>query len=214
MVAVYRGKLLRTYYSSTCGGRTAPLEEIWFEREPAPYLRGVIDGPGRLSDPDHAWCRASPRFEWRQEWSTEAHFASIIAALAVESGRSAADLGRLHNVEITKRGQARRAFKTRFHTDGGEVDIGGDRVRWVLRRVEDGGILRSTWFNLDVELDGGLVTAIVANGRGFGHGIGMCQWGTMGMAKEGYNSTQILKHYYPGARLRQASPRLLDGRRE
>ncbi len=69
VVAVWRGQLIRAYYSSTCGGRTAPLEEVWFDREPAPYLRGVVDGPGRRFDPDRAFCRGSPRFLWKVEWS-------------------------------------------------------------------------------------------------------------------------------------------------
>ena len=87
--------------------------------------------------------------------------------------------------------------------------IGGDRVRWVLRRPKDKGILRSTWFTLKIKRSEGFVTEIVAEGRGHGHGIGLCQWGAMGMAEEGYRYDEILRHYYPGVRFGTASPKLL-----
>jgi stage II sporulation protein D len=209
VVATYRGELLRTYYSSTCGGRTVGLEEVWFDRDPAPYLEGVPDGPGRRFDEERAWCAASPRFRWTEEWAGEARIASIVVALAEEAGRPVEELGELRDIRIVKRGRSGRAYTTRFTTDGGDVDIGGDRVRWVLRRQENGGILGSAWFDLDVERSGGLVRRVTARGRGFGHGIGMCQWGAMGMAEAGYNFAQILKHYYPGARLGQLDPRML-----
>lgn len=213
VIATYRGELLRTYYSSTCGGRTAPLEEVWFEREGAPYLMGVPDGVGRRFDPDHAFCRASPRFRWKEEWSGGPDIASIVSNLALETERPVEELGRLHNIEVVKRGRAGRLFTTRFSTDAGDIDIGGDRVRWVLRRMSDGGILRSTWVDIKVERSGDLVTAVTAEGRGFGHGIGLCQWGAMGMAEAGYNFTQILKHYYPGARLEHVSTRVMEKKR-
>ena len=46
-------------------------------------------------------------------------------------------------------------------------------------------------------------TKIHLEGRGYGHGIGMCQDGAHGMAKQNYNYKQILKHYYPGSTLSQ-----------
>ncbi len=213
VVATYRGELLRTYYSSTCGGRTAPLEEVWFEREGAPYLKGVPDGVGRRFDPERAFCRASPRFAWTEEWTGEAAVASIVQNLAVEIGQTAEEIGQLYNIEVVKRGRAGRIFTTRFTTDAGEIDVGGDRVRWVLRRMSDGGILRSTWVDLKVERTAGRVSAVTADGRGFGHGIGMCQWGAMGMSEAGYSFAQILKHYYPGAHLEQVSSRFMEKKR-
>ena len=40
-------------------------------------------------------------------------------------------------------------------------------------------------------------------GRGYGHGVGLCQYGAMGMSQEGYDYTQILRFYYRGAELRK-----------
>ncbi|NNE09785.1 MAG: hypothetical protein HKN20_14595, partial [Gemmatimonadetes bacterium] len=110
-------------------------------------------------------------------------------------------LGRLKNIEIGRRGRTGRVLYTVFETEGGRFEIPGDRVRWVLRRPADGGILRSTWFNLKVKRSGGFVREVQIDGRGFGHGIGMCQWGAMGMAESGRSYEEILKHYYPGVRI-------------
>ena len=51
--------------------------------------------------------------------------------------------------------------------------------------------MRSTWF--DVYLDG---EYIVLKGHGFGHGVGLCQEGAMGMAKQGYSYDKILRFYF------------------
>ncbi len=201
IVAAYGNELLRTYYSSTCGGRTAPLEEIWFDREPAPYLRGVHDAPGRSPDPERAYCRASPRFSWSVEINGFDAIDSVMKELARESDRDQDELGRLRNVRVERRGRSGRVHTVLFETEGGEIPIRGDRVRWVLRRPSDGGILRSSWIRLKVNRSRGFVREIQIEGRGFGHGIGMCQWGAMGLAEAGYSFEQILSHYYPGVRL-------------
>jgi stage II sporulation protein D len=56
--------------------------------------------------------------------------------------------------------------------------------------------IKSTWF--DARLEGERVTF---SGHGYGHGVGMCQWGAKGMADEGKTYREILKFYYPGARI-------------
>jgi len=209
LVLVYRGELVRTYYSSTCGGRTAPLTDVWFHREGAPYLRGVADGPGGSTDPSRSYCRASPHFRWTEVWEGEAEISAILRSLAAEQGVAVERLGGLRDVRVEERGRSGRVRSTLFVTEGAEIRIPGDRVRWVLRRPDGGGIMRSTWFTLDVKRDRGVVGRIEASGRGHGHGIGLCQWGAMGMAADGKRYDEILQHYYPGARLRQADSGLL-----
>ncbi|MDQ4030352.1 MAG: hypothetical protein M3168_04865, partial [Actinomycetota bacterium] len=58
----------------------------------------------------------------------------------------------------------------------------------------------------------------VINGRGWGHGVGMSQYGALGLAREGWTYAQILAHYYPGTQLAEAEVRqvrvlLADGRK-
>jgi stage II sporulation protein D len=66
----------------------------------------------------------------------------------------------------------------------------------MLRRVLGYTKLKSTWFNVGFEGD-----EVVFAGRGFGHGVGLCQWGAKGMAEAGYAYRDILKHYYTDAEI-------------
>ena len=68
-----------------------------------------------------------------------------------------------------------------------------------------GGLLRSSLFKIDIVRDGsGRATAVVATGAGFGHGVGMCQWGAHEMSRRGYDFRAILAHYFQGTRVRSA----------
>jgi stage II sporulation protein D len=84
----------------------------------------------------------------------------------------------------------------------------------VLRRPRrssgsNGGtaILRSTLFKVDVRRDRGSrrALAVVVSGAGSGHGVGMCQTGALGMAREGLTAEAIVSHYYSGASLERVT---------
>jgi stage II sporulation protein D len=60
--------------------------------------------------------------------------------------------------------------------------------------------IRSTHFRVRIEGQ----EMIFEDGRGFGHGLGLCQWGMEGQAREGRTAGQILRYYYPGAQLTRA----------
>jgi stage II sporulation protein D len=212
VVAVYDGALIRSYYSSTCGGRTSSVPDVWFDREPAPYLRSVRDGPGGSDSPARAFCRESSHFQWKERWKGE-EIADLVRNLAAEKGQGPASLGRLRDVRIEDRGESGRVLHTLFETEHGDIRVDGDRVRWVLRRPGGAGILRSAWIDLHIKLSGRFVSEIVAEGRGHGHGVGMCQWGAIGMAAEGYTYEEILRHYYHGVRLETATRALLRAAR-
>ena len=93
-----------------------------------------------------------------------------------------------------------RVRAMRIETDAGTFTVGRDRVRWILAPAR-GGILNSSKFDVSVERSGGRVEALVAEGGGWGHGVGMCQVGAMGRARAGQDYRTILDAYYPGARL-------------
>ena len=84
-----------------------------------------------------------------------------------------------------------------------KVRVGGPRGRVVsaqrLRKVLGFDLLKSAIFDARVEGD-----ELVLEGRGYGHGVGMCQWGAEGMAEDGKTFQEILSHYYPGTRLERA----------
>jgi len=82
-------------------------------------------------------------------------------------------------------------------TDSGAYTLRGNDIRFVLRDPK-GAILNSTYISFTRETSGGEVSALTVNGRGYGHGIGMCQWGAIGRARAGQNYRTILETYYPG----------------
>jgi stage II sporulation protein D len=86
-------------------------------------------------------------------------------------------------------------------TNAGTYEVAGDRVRFVLRDSR-GTILRSTRFTaVPVEESVGGVLRMEVHGTGYGHGVGMCQWGAIGRARAGQDYREILLTYYRGARI-------------
>jgi stage II sporulation protein D len=75
---------------------------------------------------------------------------------------------------------------------------GSETIRGELRIRQAFGNLRSSLFVVEVK-DGGAVF----QGAGFGHGVGMCQTGAIGMGEAGKSYREILRHYYPGTSIRK-----------
>lgn len=219
LVLRHGGREIEAYYCSTCGGRTSDVHEVW-PREARPYLVSVADGP-----PDSSWCRGSPLFRWEKSWSaadlervlqrTLPEYLQWLSAsparrdwagegfAPARSGADARRPGRLRGLEIAERTSCGRVARLDIRTDAGVYRIRGDRVRWVLVPVEGRfSILESASFDLTVDKgrDGAPRRVSVA-GRGFGHGVGLCQHGALAMARAGRSFREILAHYYPGARL-------------
>jgi peptidoglycan hydrolase-like amidase len=87
-----------------------------------------------------------------------------------------------------------------------EVEVSGDEGSYVLRRPTIRSVLglKEYLFVADREVDSrGKIIAFVFTGRGWGHGVGMCQIGAYGLAKEGYSYSEILKKYYTGIKLQK-----------
>lgn len=195
VVATYDGVPIHAYFFANCGGRTAARDEVW-ELESEPYLRSV-DDRGRGSD-GKPFCRDGSRHTWSVSWSGD-EIERIVreelpdAASTPVSGR----VGRVENMRIAERTPSGRVRWLVVETDVGTYRVFGDKARWLLRRPE-GGILWSAWFDLNVKRRGGRVSSVEATGRGYGHGVGMCQHGALAMARAGYDCEQILRHYYHG----------------
>ena len=74
----------------------------------------------------------------------------------------------------------------------------GNDIRYVLRSP-DGEILNSTYFSVETAIDrDGSIGRLTLRGSGYGHGVGMCQWGAIGRARAGHDFLSILGAYYPG----------------
>ena len=172
-----REEVICTFYSSTCGGGTQPVSAVKKGFRDIPPLAGVsID-----------LCQDSPHYRWKKRvWDKGELGAALIGA-----NRRLRRLGRIELLKVSKQTEQGRPTEiTLVDQRGREEAVPAEDLRQRLS-------LPSTWFS--IEDHGGEVW--FTNGRGWGHGIGMCQYGANQMARMGYGYRQILASYYPGSQL-------------
>ena len=187
-ILLFEGRPIRAYYHSTCGGRTAAIEEV-MDREPAPYLQSVLDSAPDGSD----YCEASPRYRWNVLWSPAELDAVSRAGLAAAFSVAERDLDEVESLEIVKRTPSGRVEELAFLGPGMNLILSRLEIRRAL--PQEDRILYSTDFSITRRSDG----LVELSGRGYGHGAGMCQWGAIGRARAGQDYEEILTTYYPGA---------------
>ena len=194
VLVLYNGQPIVTPYHSTCGGSTAAVTEVWYSQPDEPYLRPVSD---RIPGTDHYYCDPSPRFSWTQNFDAAGLRAVMEKYLSVYTNAPKSGLGRITDIREAGRTPSGRVAALIVQTESGSYTLRGNDVRFVLRNPA-GATLNSTFFTFSEEKSGGEVSSLVINGRGYGHGIGMCQWGAIGRARAGQNFRTILETYYPG----------------
>jgi stage II sporulation protein D len=121
-----------------------------------------------------------------------------VRATAVELGQALArygDVGRVRDLVPRRLGVSGRVVELEIRGERGDLLLRGLRVRWGLG-------LRENLFVIDRETNAkGAVERFVFTGKGWGHGVGLCQVGAFGMAQAGATYEQILRHYYSGISL-------------
>jgi stage II sporulation protein D len=100
--------------------------------------------------------------------------------------------GAVTNVRVTRRGVGGFATEVEVTGPGKRARLGAYAFRLAVGAYR----LQSTNFEVTPT-----ATGFLFQGCGFGHGVGLCQWGAQGMAQAGWNYREILLHYYPGSRL-------------
>lgn len=104
-------------------------------------------------------------------------------------------VGEIKDLRVLRRGQSHRVLELEIIGEKGRAVCRGLRVRWVLG-------LRDTLFTIDREWQtDGQVGYFIFTGRGWGHGVGLCQVGAYGMAQRGASYKEILNKYYPGTKI-------------
>ncbi len=131
---------------------------------------------------------AADRFSPFSNWSREMSLGQVQARLS----RAASGIGPIQDLRVRSRGVSKRATDLEIVGTNGTAHVRGGRIRSALG-------LREQLFVIDRRTDdSGRVTGFVFTGRGWGHGVGMCQVGAYGLAKQGFSFEQILKTYYTG----------------
>jgi SpoIID/LytB domain protein len=202
------GGLVEAYYSASCGGHGEHNENVW-GTPPDPSLRGHLDAQGEgaralsrfaagvtdeniaafLAAGEAAFCGQTRYARGRHRWSVHLSAADLDAKLAA-AGHA---VGRVRELRPVARGISGRIRDLLVVGDRGEAHVVGELN---LRRLLGG--LKSSLFVARRDGDGWTL-----DGAGFGHGVGMCQTGAIGMAEAGFRYPQILEHYYRGARVRK-----------
>jgi stage II sporulation protein D len=175
----YQGLTAATYYHQNCGGTLAAGEEVW-PTVHEPYLREHAD----------PYCRQGAQLPWKAEFS-RAEFEKAL----LDQGLTVPLLWQ--TLEIVSRGASGRAVKLAFRFPGQEPQlISASTLRFAIGRSLGWNRVRSDLY--EIESTGSTITF---NGRGAGHGVGLCQAGAEEMARQGQTYRQILAFYYPGTQL-------------
>jgi len=180
-----QSQIVRTYYSAACGGMTQSAAIFGPEDDIPPLAGGVACD----------YCRIAPgnTYRWKPLRLTKREIYARITA----RNSSLKSLGKLRNVSIVKRSAQGRPVTIRLYGNNSQHE---DMLVEQFRLSLDGHQLRSSDFRMRVV--GDIVT--FDHGRGYGHGLGLCQWGMEGQAREGKSAAQILRYYFPGSRLQRA----------
>jgi stage II sporulation protein D len=159
--------------------------------EPITYhvsLNGNIDYLEVKPAPNGA---AADRFSPFSNWTKTMSVAQVQGRLA----RAARGIGPIVDLRVVSRGSSHRVTDLEIVGTNGTAHVRGGRIRSALG-------LREQLFVIDREYDeSGRVTDFNFVGRGWGHGVGMCQVGAYGLARQGWSAEQILKAYYSGIQI-------------
>ena len=171
-----QGAPILAFFHSSCGGRTENPAYVWEDlKDPPDYLESVRD----------SYCKDDPYNHWHLDISAE--------TLRLRLRRAGYRVGTPRTISIDKRSPSGRAWVIAVAWAQGQKLIPGNKFRLAIGPDQ----LRSTLLS-EIRRDGKMFHF---EGSGWGHGVGLCQWGARGRALAGQSYAKILSAYYPRARL-------------
>ncbi len=224
IVALYNWDLILAQYSSTAGGYTESYENTFsepatkqFPANPKPYLKARPDcedfEPLNTEEAAEKFYKSKPKsfdvkstyYRWEREWNGQEIQDAVQNTIAAQSTtgfikpavKKDETIGIIKEIKVTKRGTSGKIMELQIVTDDKTYTV---QKELVIRRLltNKGKALPSANVVFEHEYDeNGDLIYIKAYGGGFGHGVGMSQYGAGFMGKElGKSFDQILKHYY------------------
>ena len=197
-VITFGGEICDARFSKCCGGVMEEFSTCWEDRD-MPYLQALPDTPDH--DPDReAFCNTADEdilrqvlndydLETRDFYRWTARYPRAVLADLI-TRRSGYDIGHLDSLQPLERGRSGRISRMRIAGSNLTVNVGKELM---IRRWLSESHLKSSAFDVRTEGDD-----VVLEGKGWGHGVGLCQIGAAVMACRGYSYDSILLHYYPG----------------
>jgi stage II sporulation protein D len=172
----FDGKILPAFFHSTCGGATEDVSILW--NLDLPPLKGVACG----------FCKDSPRFSWKTTLSKEK-----VKGLLEKNGLKTK---KIKELVIAGRDKSGRVVNLDIVTDEKDLEVAAKDFRNLIGPDS----IKSTNFKVS-----STSKDFIFAGLGWGHGVGLCQWGSYFMAKYGSDYLKILDYYYPGSNLNKLS---------
>ena len=170
LMLAYQGKVFPAYYHATCGGHTEDASILW-NISLAP-LKGV----------PCSFCKDSVHYNWHAVLTQD----EIRDALSKEKYK----IKNIKDILLLGRDNSNRVRSLKIISDTKDIELAAKDFRQILGPNS----IKSANFKLNV-----VNHDVVFEGLGWGHGVGLCQWGAYFMAKQGYSVKEILKYYYPGS---------------
>lgn len=171
-VLTYHGTIIQAFYHANCGGSTESSENVWGRT--LPYLQGV----------QCQYCQTSSTSSWEQNIALAKLEAGLRAA-----GQKVSDLQDIKPGPRNNRGRLKTVLLVTSH---GSIAMPATKFRMAIGST----VIKSTNFSVRVEGSNALF-----KGVGYGHGVGLCQYGAKQRALDGFSYAEILNYYYPGTRL-------------
>ena len=170
-VLTYNGQVILALFHSSSGGHTENVEDVW--SNPLPYLRAVPD-----FDQD------APVYQWTESFTQ------------TELKQRISGVGNIISMTPEKTTPHGSVITIKVLGDGGVKTLEGTDITAALG-------LKSTRFSVSAQKSDGqkIPASFQITGKGFGHAVGMSQWGAYNLARNGYNYQQILLYYYQGSTL-------------
>ena len=169
-------ELFYTPFHASCGGHTEDYVELWQGRGDLAPLKGKAD----------PYCRNLKHYRWRATLSLKELEDALSGSMKAA--------GRVRAMEIIERNRSNRVRSIRIIGTDGIVTLSGRDFRDLV------GVNRLKSLNFTVTFLG---REVVFQGFGWGHGVGLCQWGAYEMARRGKKMDEILSFYFPGAQRRK-----------
>jgi stage II sporulation protein D len=180
-IILYQNEPIEVFFHSCSGGRTENSSDV-FQKD-LTYLRSIPD----------PYCARDERFFW----TFTADGQQVVHALH-KMNTPFPEGQKIKSIRVQRRTGSGRAKEFLIYFEGGsELVVNGNRFRIALNPKE----LKSLLISRIVTQKGEGEVKFIFQGRGYGHGVGMSQWGAKGMAEQGFDYRRILEHYYRGTRI-------------
>lgn len=216
----FNGKIADITYHSTCGGITEDIASVW-NTKPVSFLRSIFDAKNTtsldltrdesvlsfLSKETGSFCRLSSRYRWKERY-TKTELEELFKESLPIILKHAIPSFNLQDIKVLERTYSGRVKSLLIKTGTDEYMIPQEKIRWLFSNGKLGlSGLQSTLFVIvkeNISKDSNNNDFIIhIIGGGWGHGVGMCQFGARGMAEAGANYNDIISHYFPGTNLSQ-----------